>query len=285
MSESRVFLWSVRRELWENRFLYIAPLVVTAFVLLGSLVSVFGLPRRIESVSMLPSPRQQAVAVMPLMMAPAPIMLTTLIIAFFYGLDALHGERRDRSILFWKSLPVSDRTTVLSKVLVMMAVLPAIALLLSWAIQFVLFMVGTVVLQASGVGAMKLWRAFEFIETPLTMIYGLFAHVLWFAPIYGWLLLISAWVKRAPFLWAILPPLAIAAVEKMAFNSTYFLLLVQYRFIGAMKAGFTPHTGNNPDMDPTPLEFITTPGLWIGLMFAAAFIAAAVRLRRNREPI
>src|SRR5688500_3753928 len=103
---------------------------------------------------MLPSPLQQAVAGMPLMMAPAPIMLTTLIIAFFYGLDALHGERRDRSILFWKSLPVSDRTPVLSKVLVMMAVLPGIALRLSWAIQFVLFMVGTVVLQASGVGAM-----------------------------------------------------------------------------------------------------------------------------------
>src|SRR5688572_4859837 len=104
IDSTRPLYWSVRRELWENRSVVLAPLIVAAVVLFGTLLSTISLPKKV---------RQNAVIVQPFQMAPAPIMLAMFIVAAFYSLDALYGERRDRSILFWKSLPVSDRTTVL----------------------------------------------------------------------------------------------------------------------------------------------------------------------------
>jgi ABC-2 type transport system permease protein len=110
--------------------------------------------------------------------------------------------------------------------------------------------------------------------------------MLWYAPLYGWLLLISAWARRAAFLWAALPPLAICAVEKIAFNTTHFAAMLQNRLGGGAEAVMAP--GTLP-MDPmthlTPGNFISSPGLWIGLVIAAGFLAAAVRLRRYQGPI
>ena len=65
-------------------------------------------------------------------------MLTAFLVGVFYCLDALHGERRDRSILFWKSLPVSDLTTVLAKASVPCRVLPPRAFALALATQLML---------------------------------------------------------------------------------------------------------------------------------------------------
>ena len=74
----------------------------------------------------LESTRQRAAIEMPYDIAAMMIMFTVFIVGIFYCLDALHGERRDRSILFWKSLPVSDLTTVLSKVFVPLVILPVL---------------------------------------------------------------------------------------------------------------------------------------------------------------
>src|SRR5688500_15716246 len=99
MSETRPMYWSVRREIWENRSIYIAPLIVAAFVLFATSINVMvSLPKTMRSLSTLDPAKQHAAVVNPFEMAPAPIMLTTLIVAFFYSLDALYGERRDRSI-------------------------------------------------------------------------------------------------------------------------------------------------------------------------------------------
>lgn len=290
MSETRLLYWSVRRELWENRFLYIAPLVVTGVVLFASLISLIGLPRRMQTLPTLDAAKQHMSAVRPFHMAPAPIMFTTLIIGLFYCLDALYGERRDRSILFWKSLPVSDRTTVLSKASVPLVVLPLLAFALSVVTQRILLLVGTLFLSASGMSSAPLWAEFGFIKESLVMLYGLTVHALWFAPIYGWLLLISAWARRVPLLWAVLPLLAVSAVERIAFGTMHFMSMLQYRVMGAMSEAFIfkpndSHMVVDQLTQLTPGRFLSTPGLWVGLVFAVAFLAAAVRLRRNREPI
>jgi len=291
MPESRLLYWSVRRELWENRFLYLAPLVVTAFVLLASFVSMFGMPRRMQTLSTLTPERQHAVVVAPFSMAPAPIMLATLIVGLFYCLDALYGERRDRSILFWKSLPVSDLTTVLSKASIPLVVLPLLAFALSVVTQRLMLLQATAVLLGNGTSPAPLWKEFRFFQGSLVMLYGLTVHALWFAPVYGWLLLVSAWARRAPFLWAVLPLLAVSAVERVAFNSSSFMRMLQYRLTGAMSEAFVfrPKRGAHAAIDQIsqldPGKFLTRPGLWLGLAFAAAYFAAAVRLRRNREPI
>ena len=119
------------------------------------------------------------------------------------------------------------------------------------------------------------------------MLYGLTVHSLWFAPIYSWLILISAWARRAPLLWAVLPPVVLAVVERVFLNSTYFAKFLGYRAAGAMTEAFSVRNGQLIDRvsQLTPFRFATSAGLWLGLLFAAACLAAAVRLRRNREPI
>ncbi len=131
-----------------------------------------------------------------------------------------------------------------------------------------------------------MWAEVRFFQGLLIMFYGLAVHALWFAPIYGWLLLVSAWARRAPVLWAIFPPFAIGIVERITFNTTHFVSLLKYRVAGAMTAAFTRSDGNIDRLSQLdPVKFLSTPGLWGGLIFAAACLAAAFRLRRAREPI
>ena len=284
----RPFYWSVRRELWESRSTWIAPLVVAAVVLFASLVTTTTLPKKMRDLAHDPA-TQYAAAARPLKMAPAPIMLTTIIVGLFYCLDALHGERRDRSILFWKSLPVSDRTTVLSKAAIPFVVLPLLAYALSIVTQVFLLIVRSAVLTGSGTSPVPLWSEVRFFTGLLVMFYGLAVHALWLAPIYAWLLLVSAWARRAVLLWALVPAIAVGALEMIAFNTSRFLKLLQYRFSGAMHEAFAVELAPHGDIDRLsqldPVRFFTRPGLWLGLAFAAACLAATVRLRRNREPI
>jgi ABC-2 type transport system permease protein len=288
MAQTRPMYWSIRREIWENRSIYLAPLIVAAIVLFSCFISVAGLPRKIRH---LPAPdpvKLHAVVARPFSLAPATLMFTTLLVGLFYSLDALYGERRDRSILFWKSLPVSDRTTVLSKASIPLVVLPLIGLILALFAHYIVLLMSTVVLTASGISPGLAWSEFRFVEGPLVMIYGLTANVLWLAPIYCWLLLISAWARRTPLLWAVLPPFTIMLVEQMAFNTSSFARLLKYRVMGAMleafRVGPTSHGPINRFTQLDPVRFLTSPGLWLGLLFAAACLAAAIRLRRNREP-
>src|SRR5439155_13381678 len=102
---SRAMLWSVRRELWENRSIYLAPLAVGVVIVFGALVGMLPAISR-------HSPHKLS---QPYDFAAVALMGTMFIVSIFYCLDALYGERRDRSILFWKSTPVSDWTTVHSK--------------------------------------------------------------------------------------------------------------------------------------------------------------------------
>ncbi|MDP9191585.1 MAG: ABC transporter permease [Acidobacteriota bacterium] len=288
VSEARRLYWSIRREVWENRSIYLAPLIVAAFVLFASLIAATSLPKRMRSVPSHEPAKHQMMAVGPSTMAAMPIMFVTFVVGAFYSFDALYGERRDRSILFWKSLPVSDRTTVLSKAAIPLVVLPLIAFALGAIAQFIVLLFSTVVLLGNGLSAAPLWSDFRFLQEPLVTFYHLMVHLLYLAPFYGWLLLVSAWARRAPLLWAVLPPIVFSIFERMAFRSKILPALMEERLMGAMRAGFTAEGAHGmPDRlsQIAPLQFVTSPGLWIGLAFTAACLAAAVRLRRNREPI
>jgi ABC-2 type transport system permease protein len=214
------------------------------------------------------------------------LILTAFLVGMFYCLDALHGERRDRTILFWKSLPVSDRTTVLSKASIPLVVLPLITFAVVVGTQLIMLLLSTAVLLPSGLSATT-WTRLPLFQSSLVLFYGLIALALWHAPIYGWLLLVSGWARRTTFLWAVLPPLALCVVEKIAFDTWYLAALLKDRLIGfaAGAFAFTEHGTIDSIAQLTPGKFLSTPGLWIGLALAAAFLAAAVRLRRYREPI
>ncbi len=238
MSATRPLYWSIRRELWENRSIYIAPLAVAGVALFGFCLSSFvGIWE--EPLRLIPAKHQA-----PFDMAAGLMMLTGVVVSVFYCLDALHGERRDRSVLFWKSMPVSDLTTVLAKASIPLFVLPL----------------------------------YHFAT----------AHVLWPYPVYCWLLLVSGWARRAVFLWAALPVLVIGGFERMTFHTFHFAEIVGGHLIG--NAPVMDMAPGGMGLDPytthvTVGRFISSPGLWIGLVLSALFLAAAVRLRRNQGPI
>jgi ABC-2 type transport system permease protein len=281
ISRTRRMYWSVRRELWENRSIYIAPLAVAALVLVGFLIATIG--RAMATRNLV---QRQAVLEEPYTFAMGAIMVTAFIVSIFYSLDALHGERRDRSILFWKSLPVSDLTTVLSKASIPLVLLPVFSFAVVVATQWVMLLLSTTVLLGSGLSAARLWTEVSLSQTML-LYHLVTVHILWYAPIYAWLVLVSAWARRAVVLWAALPLFAIGILERLAFNTSHFAALLQRRVMGGLEGGsMTGAVGTS--IHPThitPGTFLSSPGLWIGLAVAAAFLFAAVRLRRSQGPI
>jgi ABC-2 type transport system permease protein len=282
LSPTRPLFWSIRRELWENQSIYIAPLAVAAVALvaftLGAFAGIWESPLRLDPA------RPQA----PYDIVGGLMMLTAIVVSLFYCIDALHGERRDRSILFWKSLPVSDSMTVLAKASIPILILPLITFAITVATYWMMLLVSSAILLMKGQSVAVLWGNMSFFRMSLLLLYHLLtAHGIWPAPVYCWLLLVSGWARRATFLWAVLPVIAIAGFERIAFGTWKFASLVASRFIGD-----APTVVASPDMFPTnPMTHITpgvllaSPGLWIGLSLSAAFLFAAIRLRRYQGPI
>ena len=167
----------------------------------------------------------------------------------FYCLDALHGERRDRSILFWKSLPVSDLTTVLSKASIPLVVLPLLTFAITVATQWIMLLLSSAVLLASGLAPRRCGHSCRC------------SRCRWCCSTTWWPCMRSGmrqstagccwsqrWARRAAFLWAALPPLAIGVVEKIAFNTSHFGAMLGYRFGGGLEA--VPFTAGHFSMDP-----------------------------------
>jgi len=281
MPETRLFYWSVRRELWEFRSIYLAPLALAGIFLLAFVFDLFLLPHTMRTLSSLDPAQQREALAHPYDVAAGMIMMAAFIVSVFYSLDTLYGERRDRSILFWKSLPVSDLTAVLAKASVPLIVLPLVAFAITVVTQSIMLLLSSVVLLASGLSVATLWTHLQLYQTSLGLLHHIVTiHMLWYAPIYAWLLLVSAWARRTPFLWAVLPPIAIGVFEKITLQSSHFVALLEYRCCGGPEA-----VDSMQAMNLSPGHFLSTPGLWTGLAFCAICLAAAVRLRRYREPI
>jgi ABC-2 type transport system permease protein len=278
-SITRLFYWSVRRELWENRSIYLAPLAAAAVSLIAFLISPHASARFLSD--------QQQTIMTPYHFVSGLLMLTGMVVGLFYCLDALHGERRDHSILFWKSLPVSDTTAVLAKASIPLVILPLIIFAVTVLAQWIMLLLSSAVLLANGLNAGTLWTHVALLPMSGMLLYHLVTvHALWHAPFYAWFMLVSAWARRAVFLWAALPIIAVAFVEKIAFNTSHFATFLYSRLGGGAEA--ITAAGSMP-IDPgthlTFTRYLSAPGLWIGLAFTALCLAGAIRLRRYRGPI
>jgi len=263
-------------------------LAVAGVYMLGFLISLFWLPRSLRGLEALHDATPQPIALaMPYSHAAMLIMVVGFLVGIFYSLDALHGERRERSILFWKSLPVSDLTTVLSKASIPLVILPVVVFAITVTVQLIMLLVSGAVLLLSGAGAATPWHP-PLFEMELVLLYSLIVLALWHAPLYMWLLLVSGWPRRATFLWAVLPPMALAALEFIAFHTSYLGSLLRDRLYGFAAAAFDLKDKAGAFIDPhfiplaqlAPGRFFSSPSLWIGLVVAAIFFYAAVRLRR-----
>jgi ABC-2 type transport system permease protein len=274
---ARLLYWSIKRELWENRSIYIAPLIVAGLLLLGNAIGLIG--GGITGIVHTPG-HTRTTSVSHYEVASDLIMATTLLVAIFYCLDALYGERRDRSILFWKSMPVSDAVTVLAKASIPLVVLPLLTFGLIVITQTIMLLLNVTVFR--GVNPEWAHPAFrEFLGDWLGLLYHLIAiHSLWYSPFFAWMLLVSAWAPRAVFLWAVLPPLGIGILERLVFHTSYFGDMMRNRFTGPQGS-----MGGHSMTRVTPPELLATPGLWIGLAVTAIFLGLAIQLRRYRGPV
>ncbi|MFP7721637.1 hypothetical protein [Lysobacter sp. A3-1-A15] len=226
-------------------------------------------------------------------------------VVFFYCLGALYDERKDRSVLFWKSLPLSDTQTVLSKVVSAAVVAPLIAVGAAIATMFVFMLMISAVVMLHGGNPMELiWGP----ANPLTIVGGHLAwipvYALWALPTIGWLLLCSAWARSKPFLWAIMVPLFAGIfvswfdlMELFNLDSSWFwanavgrLLLGTFPAIDmAYRSGFGENGGEGLEnitrelSAASQLQTLAMPELWIGALVGAAMIFGAIRLRRWRD--
>lgn len=284
----RVFYWSVRRELWENRAIYMAPLVIAGIALFGVFLSTFALPHTLRAIQA-GDVRQAARLMGPYSFVALAVMMTEFFVAVSYCLGALHGERRDRSMLFWKSLPVSDFTTVVSKAAIPLLVVPVVTFAIIVASQLAILIWSTVLALLNGLDPMLLWRHLDLSVMWVVLPYGLVVDTLWTAPIFAWFILVSGWAKRMPILWAVAPFVVPAMFEAGAFGTSHIGSFLSRRFFGgfgeAFSIGGDGKTAIHSLGDIDPVRVFSSPDIWVGLAVAAALLAAAVWLRRRREPI
>ena len=275
----------VRRELWEHRALWVAPLVLQGLLALALLLG------RIDMDlpdGMLSSQQRVAILTIAEWVAAQPVFIMTSIVLAFYLLDCLYAERKDRSILFWKSLPLSDGLTVGSKFLVAAVVAPLGVFLLATVSDLVFLAIGAV-----RVPGTLSWNTYEWLRTELTLLLEVVLAVLWYAPIAAALLLFSAWIPRAPILWATLVPFVAPVVERVALGTHYIWDFERYRTNGIWhKLIAGPNLFADSHHLPTVGAVLgrldlggafTDADLWLGVAAAAAMLYAAARIRRYRD--
>ena len=312
MNPSRNLLWLVRREVWEHRSLWIAPVVMAGVILIVTLLggvhfndhgsfwvgTTDGNGPDLRALS--PEDRERALEAMTpknksimdavVLGVYSGITITMFvvlgIVVFFYLLDTLLAERRDRSILFWKSLPVSDGEVVTSKALTALVVAPAFVTLLS-AVLLVLFAAAASLRLAQL--PVSPWSARIWFDLQVIMLGFVPMIVLWYLPIAGYLLVVSVWARKNAFLWAVLPWAALLLIEGMITQTTNVA-----RFLGDRFAGFARIIGDNPHIDIDADNGIATVyglmgrvygdyHIWVGAIAGLALIYAAVRIRRFRD--
>jgi ABC-2 type transport system permease protein len=312
----KMMLTLIRRELLEHRAIFIAPAILTLIILAGA---TFALYQAMTSGDQLDGflymleeedPARVSVAISSFLgvaIVPfwVPFNLVMSVVFFFYLLDSLHGERKDRSVLFWRSLPVSDARTVLSKLLTALVAIPAVELLA----VLVAFVLNAGVLSAGlavlGLDPLELlWLRAPWASGSLFLAYALVTQSLWYAPFAGWLLLVSSAARNAPFLWALGVPAAIAYLEYLLFSTRFFLdgivnhlggwsdavmpgdismAIESDDFGGLLDQAMASQTPLSLLDTVDPVGFLSSPALWAGLLLTVVFLAAAVRLRRFHD--
>jgi ABC-2 type transport system permease protein len=296
----------IRRELWEHRSIYIAPIVIAALMTLTYLtgqVSIDGMKYAdlgVVSVSNIPANARAAALSVVMIGTSTTFIFAMLVLMAVYPLDALYAERKDRSILFWRSIPVTDFETVLSKLLTAMVVIPLVTFAMIALTHLVVLFITSIWISVRGGSGMQLiWGSAPFLDNWTATLIFVLTLPLWLSPFIGWFLFVSAFTKRSPFLTAVLPLVVLPLLEKLLFDSAVFAEAFFVRSIQMplfidleMMAKLIEDAENfqslaNADLSLLGLMdiggFLTTPGLWLGLVVCGLFSTAAIYVRRYRD--
>ncbi|MEZ5757977.1 MAG: hypothetical protein R3D86_07135 [Emcibacteraceae bacterium] len=286
------------KEFWDNkRAILVTPMVVTGlFIFFGLVAMVNGHGMMIDGMSMSDhiardpdfGPKSSEIVTGMVMVSPMILMITVAFSMVFTALSVLFDERKDKTILFWKSMPVSDTQEVLVKLATVIVVLPIIAIGFALIIQFAtMLMLGAMVALHTDYSAWNLvFSNINYMAVLTGDIIPTFVIILWTLPIFTWFMLVSSFSRRSPFLLAFIIPVLIIIIENLFFGSHFLESALQSRFIHLE----TYVDRYDVDHGATMVSSIfglfgsfAEPSFWAGIVVAAAMIIGCIQIRKRNS--
>jgi ABC-2 type transport system permease protein len=215
----------IKREFWENKGAFrTTPIAIGGIYIVGLLMAVITtvyfdnefhtLKDAIRFIAEQDTDLRSKILYEGALSSASLFTLALGFVVFFYLLGSLYDDRKDRSILFWKSLPASDTMTIASKLLSAMVVAPLIFWLVFVATMIVLSIIASVIVLMVGENP---WTLFLGVSNPIKawglILASYLTHSIWALPLYGWLMLVSSFAPRIPLLFAVMPPVVFAVLQ------------------------------------------------------------------------
>jgi len=295
----------VRREIWEHRSIYVTPAVV-ALVMILTLLTAFVFASGYQEIvdigivgaQNLAGDTERRAAMLALLLGnTVPFILAGAILTTFYSLDSLYAERKNKSILFWRSLPITDAETVISKLLTSVLAIPLIAFAVAVIAHLIILAITSVFVSIEGGSSIFLiWKSAPLFDAWAGILIIMVVLPIWFSPFIGWFLFVSAWTKRSPLLMAFLPLIMVPTLEYWVLRTHMILDAIQTRFeqLPFFK-GIDPELFFDEERfiaaaDAVSLltyidigKFLTSLEMWAGVVVCGLFTTAAIYVRRYRD--
>ncbi|MBT8090830.1 MAG: hypothetical protein KJO01_11545 [Gammaproteobacteria bacterium] len=295
----------IKREFWEHRSIYVTPLAIASIVTLGTLAMLMfagGFAKELDiaifgATNIAGDTERQAALTGFFVGTSGVFLLAATVLTVFYSLDCLYTERKDKSILFWRSMPVTDAEAVISKLATAIVIIPTVTVVVIIATHLVNLAVTSIWFSVKGADAGHLiWGSVPLLDNWLAALIVTLASAIWMSPFVGWLLFVSAFTKRSPFLMAFMPLVLIPILEFIFLRSSFFADAVFSRkgmiplFRGMdIEAFFDKETLHLSEEAVSLLafldvgRFLTSPSMWGGVVVCAVFVTAAIYVRRYRD--
>ncbi len=295
----------IKREIWEHRSIWLTPIAIAAISILGTLTALMFAGEFAQELDLalfgaqnLAGETERKAVLSGLFFGSSGLFFLALgILTIFYSLDSLYAERKDKSILFWRSLPVTDAETVVSKLMVALLVIPAVSIIAIIGTHLVNLIVTSAWVSIKGGDAgLLIWGSATLFSDWLSLLIIVYAAAIWMSPFVGWFLFVSAYTKRAPFMMAFLPLVLIPMLEGIFNSSGVFAKVVWGRL-----SSIPIHSGVDIEafFDEDKFEvneqmvsvlahidigrFLTSTSMWAGLIVCGLLSFGAIYVRRFRD--
>ena len=295
----------IKREIWEHRSIYVTPIaiaVVVSLVSLAGMVTVSAFDKEVNialfGATNIAGDAERQAALTVFFLGTSWVFLFALaILTTFYSLDSLYAERKDKSILFWRSLPITDAETVISKLLTAVFVLPlfTVAAIIVTHLVNLVITTGWVIVKG-GNAAHLVWGSVSLFDNWAAALIVTVASAIWMSPFIGWFLFVSAFTKRSPLLMAFMPLIIVPIIEWIFFRSKIFASAVFGRgeVIPLFREMDIEHFFDEERMqvneDLVSLlahidvgKFLLSPSVWVGVVVCGILVTAAIYVRRYRD--
>jgi ABC-2 type transport system permease protein len=212
----------------------------------------------------------------------APVKAVLMFVIFFYLLGSLYEERKNRSILFWKSMPVSDLSVICSKLASALVVAPVIALVCIAVTQIIALLMASVLAAIAGTEIWSvIWSPADLFSHWSRTTAFFMVQIFWSMPLFCWVVLVSAYARSIPLMWVFGIPLAVSIAEYILFSIDWFSSFVTRHSqpFGGLQMG-----ASNVDT-LLVADVLSSVDLWAGILIGIAFIAGAIWKRGRSEAI